>query len=262
MASGNIALAALFKAFGPKKLKVQEYEEVVLKAAQSTNPAVKNAAYEFYKSWYYWQGEGILMRVEEKLKKAQVDDLKKLFEKVKEEIDAAGGKKIAVPTRTEAKRAAEDAKNAAIDAAMEEEKKEEEAAPDPLELAPELDVLEKYGPTWQEATNAEAKWQDKVAKIEELVTDCDKKKFKGNTEALVKFLNKYVANSNMNLAIAGTKAAAALSKNMKKDFLAGCVEMCGEVLKKYKEKRPMILTEVDKFVDAVPGCGNLDDFKE
>ena len=41
------------------------------------------------------------MRVDEKLKKAQIDDLKKLFEKVKEEIDAAGGKKVAMKTRTE-----------------------------------------------------------------------------------------------------------------------------------------------------------------
>lgn len=66
----------------------------------------------------------------------------------------------------------------------------------------------------------------------------------------------------MNLAIAGTKAAAALSLNMKTNFLPGAVELCGEILKKYKEKRPMILTEVDKFCDAVPGVGNLDDFKE
>lgn len=121
LASGNIALAELFKAWGPKKFKLADYEEVVLKAAQSTNPGAKTAAYEFYKACYYWVGEGILLRVEDKLKKAQIDDLKKLFEKVKEEIDAAGGKKVAMKTRTEEAQAAEDAKNAAIDAAMAEE---------------------------------------------------------------------------------------------------------------------------------------------
>lgn len=129
-------------------------------------------------------------------------------------------------------------------------------------MAPECDLLEKYGPAWQEATDAEAKWQDKVAKVEELVESCGKKKMQGNSEALVKFLIKYISNSNMNLAIVGTKAAAALSSNMKKSFLVGCVELCGAVLLKYKEKRPMILTEVDKFCDAVPSVGNLDEFKE
>lgn len=155
-----MALAALFKGWGPKKFKLADYEEIVLKSATSANPGVKTAAYEFYKACYFWLGEGILLRIEDKLKKTQIDDLKKLFEKVKEEIDAAGGKKVAMKTRTEMENAAEAAKDAAIDAAMAEEAEEEKKAdePDRLEMAPECDLLEKYGPAWQEKTNAEAKW--------------------------------------------------------------------------------------------------------
>ena len=64
----------------------------------------------------------------------------------------------------------------------------------------------------------------------------------------------------MNLAIAGTKASAALSINLKQNFKVGSAALMGELLKKYKEKRPMILIEVDKYCEAQLNVGNLEDF--
>jgi len=69
-ASGTLCVALLIENFGIKKMKVGEYAESMLKNAQHTNPAVKNAAYEFYKAVYKWIGDAIKPQIEDKLKKA------------------------------------------------------------------------------------------------------------------------------------------------------------------------------------------------
>lgn len=69
-ASGTLAIALLFETFGIKKMKVGDYTETMLKNAQHTNPAIKNAAYEFYKAVYKWIGDAIVPQIEDKLKKA------------------------------------------------------------------------------------------------------------------------------------------------------------------------------------------------
>ena len=66
----------------------------MLKNAQNANPACKKASYEYYKGVYKWLGEPIVAQIEEKLKKTQMDELKKLFEEVK-------GDKTKRLTRTE-----------------------------------------------------------------------------------------------------------------------------------------------------------------
>ena len=57
----------------------------MLKNAAHTNPDCKKASYEYYKAVYKWIGDALLPQIEDKLKKAQIDDLKKLFEAVKAE---------------------------------------------------------------------------------------------------------------------------------------------------------------------------------
>ena len=52
-----------------KKLKFQDYAAVIAKNATSTNPAIKTAAYEFYKACYKWMGDAIITLIEDKLKK-------------------------------------------------------------------------------------------------------------------------------------------------------------------------------------------------
>ena len=44
----------------------------MLKNAMNTNPACKNAAYEYYKAVYKWIGDAILPQIEDKLKKQQI----------------------------------------------------------------------------------------------------------------------------------------------------------------------------------------------
>jgi len=59
----------LFENFGVKKLKFQDFAATVVKNATSTNPAIKTAAYEFYKACYKWMGDALVPLIEDKLKK-------------------------------------------------------------------------------------------------------------------------------------------------------------------------------------------------
>ncbi len=74
--------------------------------------------------------------IEGKLKPIQIEELQKLFDEVK-----ASGNKNKRVVRSEKAMEEEMKKNALIDAAMAEEKKAEEEAIDPLEFAPEVDIL-------------------------------------------------------------------------------------------------------------------------
>lgn len=60
MTCGTMAVALLLENFGIKKVKIADFAEQMLKNAQNTNPACKNAAYDFYKACYKWIGEAIL----------------------------------------------------------------------------------------------------------------------------------------------------------------------------------------------------------
>jgi len=53
-------VAALVEHYGVKKIKIGEYAAQMVKNAQNTTPAVKNAAYEYYKAVYKWIGDAIL----------------------------------------------------------------------------------------------------------------------------------------------------------------------------------------------------------
>lgn len=185
-----------------------------------------------------------------------MEDLKKLFAEVKEKNDKT--KRL---TRTEKKEAEENSKNAAIDAAMAEETKEEVV--DPLEFAPEVDVLSKFDGEWQDATAGIKKWDEKKAKIDELATACTNVKIKpASTESLTKFLKKEIGNSNMNIVMSAIKAAAAIQVGMKKDFAAGTKDLIGAILLKGKEKRPMILADVQTFLDGSMAATNMEAIAE
>lgn len=72
MTTATLAVASLFQNFSIKKFKIQDFAEQMLKNAMNTNPACKNAAYEYYKAVYKWIGDAILPQIEDKLKKQQI----------------------------------------------------------------------------------------------------------------------------------------------------------------------------------------------
>ena len=140
---------------------------------------------------------------------------------------------------------------------------EEEEVIDPLEFAPEVDIIGKYNAEWMETTAAIKKWSDKVAAIEALIDEVGKVKVKpGNPEGLAAFCKKEIGNSNINVVIVGIKAGAALGKAMKKDFAPGIKCMINAVLLKYKEKRGIVLLAIEGFMDAALLCTDMDAVKE
>lgn len=57
---GTQAVALMVENFGVKKVKISEYAKQMIVNAQNTNPAVKAAAYDFYKAVYKWIADAIL----------------------------------------------------------------------------------------------------------------------------------------------------------------------------------------------------------
>jgi len=140
------------------------------------------------------------------------------------------------------------------------EETKEEVAIDPLEFAPEKDVISQFDGQWQDETAAIKKWDEKVAKINEIVKACDNVKIKpANTEGISSFLKKELNNSNVNIAMAAIAACTAIAKGMKKDFNSGVKQLTAAILLKFKEKRPLVLEEIGKYGDAVLNCANLEE---
>ena len=144
---------------------------------------------------------------------------------------------------------------------MEEEKKEEVV--DALEFAPVKDILPMFGGEWQDEVAAIKKWDDKVAKLNTIKEACNNVKIKpGNVDGICAFLKKEASNSNVNISMAAISACAALAAGMQKDFAGGVKILVGPIFLKYKEKRPLILAEIDKFAEQIPKCTSIEEIKD
>lgn len=141
---------------------------------------------------------------------------------------------------------------------MEEEKKNEEI--DPLEFAPEKDVISQFGPEWQDATAAIKKWDEKVAKLQEIIKACTNVKIKNaNTDGLAAFLKKECSNTNVNIASAAIDAATAIATGMGKNFKESAKALVTPIFLKFKEKKINVQTAVPKFGEAILKCTNLEE---
>lgn len=147
---------------------------------------------------------------------------------------------------------------------MEEEKKAaDEAAIDPLEFAPEVDVLATFDGAWMDAVQPIKKWDEKVAKLKEIVEACRMKRIKpGNFTGLAGFLKKEAAGANAAIAVAAINAATALATGLKKDFAAALKELVPAVLLKYKEKKAAVQEACNNFFEAAIGATNLEELRE
>jgi hypothetical protein len=168
-------------------------------------------------------------------------------------------------TRSEKKKEEERKKIEAIDAAIAEEKKEEEPAFDPLEFAPEVDISSKFDGIWQDETAAIKKWDDKVARFQQIIDSTKNVKIKnGNFQGLFAFLKKEVAAVNVNTSIAAIKASGSIGNGLKKDkqFVPYAKEIIPAVLLKLKEKKQNVIDEVNNFLEVVLVSCNMEDVKD
>jgi len=94
-----------------------------------------------------------------------------------------------------------------------------------------------------------------VAKLNEIKAACANVKVKpGNTDGLCAFLKKEIASSNINISMAAIGAATGLANGLTKEFAAGLKILLTPIFLKYKEKRPIVQEEVNKFADSVLKC--------
>jgi hypothetical protein len=127
-------------------------------------------------------------------------------------------------------------------------------------MNPTVDILDKFGPEWQDKTAELKAWKEKSDKLEELANACNNVKIKpGSPDCIAKFLKKEVGSSNVNIAMSAVKAATGLSKGMRKDFAAGIKELFNPICLKFKEKKPILHEEVHKFLDSSISCCNLEE---
>lgn len=81
----------------------------------------------------------------------------------------------------------------------------------------------------------------------------------GNHEGLFGFLKKNLAAKNMNLVISASKILALLAKWMKEDFAVGAKMTINPIMLKYKEKRPMLVKELDSYSEFLRECTTLEE---
>lgn len=144
---------------------------------------------------------------------------------------------------------------------MEEEKKNEEI--DPLEFAPEKDVISDFNGEWQDTVAAIKKWDEKVAKLTEIVKACQNVKIKNaNTDALAAFLKKEANNSNVNIATAAIEASTAIALGMQKNFKESAKQLVNPIFLKFKEKKINVQTAVGKFGEAILKCTTLEEIMD
>ena len=89
---------------------------------------------------------------------------------------------------------------------------------------------------------------------------CANKKIKpGHFDGMASFLKKEIKGSNINISMAAIRLATALAVGLRKGFEPGVKIIIPEILLKYKEKRQMMLDELNKFMDAAIACTNFEE---
>lgn len=90
---------------------------------------------------------------------------------------------------------------------------------DPLEFVEAVDVLAALGATWFDEVEAASKWQEKKAKLEELIAVAENPKLaEGDFDELVRVLNKLIKDGNINVAQTAIRAVTCLGTGLKAPF--------------------------------------------
>lgn len=66
----------------------------------------------------------------------------------------------------------------------------------------------------------------------------------------------------MNISIAAINASGSFANGLGEHFGSGAKILAPVIMLKFKEKRPIILDAIKKFVDVLPKCTNLEDLQE
>mgnify|MGYP000879876469 CR=1 FL=1 len=224
-------LAALMLAFGIKRFSPARFLPQIEANANSSAPASRNEAMNCYKAIFQWVGEAGVNPFIDKLKEAQKTQLKKDFEQI-----TAEKKQFKRMTRTEQEAARARALDSAINAAIEEEKKEEVI--DVYDISAPKDILSSFGPDWATATLAIKKWNEKKEAMDAVIAAADTPKLApGNYSGLFDVLNKLAQDAHATVAQFAIRAIGFLAKGLRAGFQEHALQAVPVLFAKFKEKR-------------------------
>eukprot|EP00658_Telonema_sp_P-2_P039002 TRINITY_DN27899_c0_g1_i2.p1 TRINITY_DN27899_c0_g1~~TRINITY_DN27899_c0_g1_i2.p1 ORF type:complete len:362 (+),score=141.89 TRINITY_DN27899_c0_g1_i2:133-1218(+) len=132
------------------------------------------------------------------------------------------------------------------DAAVEEE------AFDPLDCVEAVDVLAKLPKDWFETCASASKWTEKKEQIDAVAQLADVPKIEhGDYLELVKVLDKFVTDGNINVATAALQAVTKLAAGLKIGFLPYVKVVLQHILDRFKEKKSTAIAAVNGACDAM-----------
>jgi len=222
----------LISNYGVKKFPPKIFLPYFKTGAGGSNPGLRTEAMNGYKAVQKWMGDATDALIAD-LKKQQIEELQKAREESK---DKPKDKRM---TRAEKAQA----KEAAIDALIEEESKDEVI--DAYDMAAEVDILTKYNPEWMENLLALKKWNEKKGLLEEIIAAAGAPKLKpGNCGHLVEGLKKLIMDSNIVVAQHAIKLVGALAKGLRSGFESSCPVLIPVLISRLKEKRPAFIEDI------------------
>ena len=239
-------------AFGIRRFSPARFGKEILAAANSSKPDVRNEAMNCYKAIFQWIGDGEtgVDPFIEPLKEAQKVQLRKDFEAIKAEK-----KEFKRKTRTEA----EAAKQAGIDALIEEEKKDEPI--DIYDMQAPQDILGQFGAAWIERVSGLSKWAEKSEAMQEVTRAADVPKLApGNYSGLFEVLKKFAGDAHASVSQNSIRAISALAKGLRDHFHDQAVAAVPVLFTKFKEKR--LTEDILKALEHIMGCIKLGEIIE
>jgi cytoskeleton-associated protein 5 len=217
--------------FGVRYFQLQPFLPQFEKLATSTNAGVRSEVMNFFKEAFRWVRDAILPTVN-KLKKIQADELIKAFAEI---IDTPTPLKELEPESLEESKGSSRPKK--IDA---------------YDLAEAKNIFKKYNEAWCDALLAKDKWTDKKADLEELIREADTPKIVNqSSKSIVGMCKRLLNDSNMQVVIHTIKVIVVLAKGQRKYFEPFAKSLIPLMLQKFKDKKTLVLTEVQTALEAL-----------
>ena len=209
---------------------LEKFFPEVEKIAENSSVTLRNEAMNFYKEAYKWLGEKIRPFLN-KLKKAQIDELDKIFK----DLPKTQMKPLLMLPDSDDK----GQKGGA-----------EETEFDLYDISQPVDIFTKYNEAWTEKVLGQPKWVDKKELLEEMAKAANAPKLAAsNFFPIVSMLKKVMADPIIHIVMSGMKILGLLAKGLRKNFQAPSKTFFPLVLSKLKEKKPQIIEQSQKTLE-------------
>lgn len=134
---------------------------------------------------------------------------------------------------------------------------------DAYHFADPVNVIDKFDERWCNHTLDLAKWVDKKAAIDAAVEAFSVPKIVNKDYMhLISFISRLIVDSNFNVNISGFKLLRNMANGLRKNFYHGAKSIYKEILFKLRDKKQMIVDEVQKVLITFLHCVPIDEMIE